>query len=105
MLGAVDGTGGIALLGVTSSQTISNAIRSSIFIVGVGITTVAEGAYGGCHVYGYSAETTTDHFTVDGTEPANYTSQTGSASFVPVTDGTYYIGTGSTLNGFGLRGS
>lgn len=103
--GPSGGTGGVLAFTNNQAQTTYNAVTPAIFnVTATAPTTYLAGAFGGCHVYGYSAGSSTDHLTVDGKELPVYGLQGSSASLVPVTGGTYLIGSGSFGDINALRG-
>ncbi len=87
------------------TQPSINAFQPSTFS-SAGSTNVADG-YGGAHVYSFSAGTgngSLDRWMVDGSEPV-YTTQSASASSIPITGGgVYELGTALNNNGYYWRG-
>ena len=85
-------TSGLLLLGTTVATTTFNSPQPTIFNGSSGTSkTIAGDSFGGCHIYGFSAGSSTDHITVDGVE-TNYSAQGASGSGTTLTAGQYSIG-------------
>ena len=97
--------GGVLLLGVPVSSSTFNSPQPTLYTnTGGTAKTIAGDSFGGCHVYGFSAGSTTDHVTVDGTE-VSYSAQGASGGSTAISGGTYEIGGNGTDLTNALRGT
>jgi hypothetical protein len=100
-LGAsVGSTGGVSLENVVPPAIADISPLPDITVNSTQSQNTADtGFHGGCHVYAYSLDATSDTIEVDGNPLTSYSFRHGSSASSAITSGTYILGTAGNLSG------